>query len=197
MDLEDLFKSEPQPRHKMDQNDFFKKTKVLLSKIYVSYVQAWQNRPLADSEYPEESICNKCTGCGTFIDNSDTKVCVQDNEQGYCFHPFFDYEQLGEDLENYLENIEELLSVEEAAISIKNAVSKNIVRYAWGNSKLKTWFITKNKTAFIPKGCKLIFIITGEITNEPLHTLDNYPNKGDVISDIDNLHIKVSDVSWV
>ena len=36
-----------------------------------------------------------------------------------------------------------------------------IKRYAWGNSTLKTWFITKNKNSFLSNSCKLLFIITG------------------------------------
>ena len=31
-------------------------------------------------------------------------------------------------------------------------ITNNIIRYAWGNSILKTWFITKNKHTFLPKG---------------------------------------------
>lgn len=72
----------------------------------------------------------------------------------------------------------------------------NIVRYAWGNSKLKTWFITKNKKCFLPKGSKLLFVITSKQTTELLKTSDNYPKIGDVITDIDGLKIKIIDIKW-
>lgn len=57
--------------------------------------------------------------------------------------------------------------------------------------------LDKRKKAFLPKGCKLLFIISGEETNEPINTTDSYPKQGDVISDIDGFHIKVVDVSWI
>lgn len=77
------------------------------------------------------------------------------------------------------------------------SVKGNVVRYAWGNSTLKTWFITKSNKAFLPKGCKLLFKILGEQTNEPIHTADTYPKQGDVILDVDGFNIKVVDVIWI
>jgi hypothetical protein len=87
--------------------------------------------------------------------------------------------------------------LEETANSVQTAVRRSVLRFAWGNSSLKTWFITKSNKAFLPKGCKLLFKISGEETNEPVHTIDTYPKQGDVISDVDGFNIKVLDVSWV
>ncbi len=56
------------------------------------------------------------------------------------------------------------------------APETSVVRYAWGNTALKTWFITKHKRAFLPKGCKLLFTITGEHSNAPLQTPSTYPD---------------------
>lgn len=87
--------------------------------------------------------------------------------------------------------------LEETANSVQTAVRRSVLRFAWGNSYLKTWFITKSNKAFLPKGCKLLFKIFGEETNEPIHSADTYPKQGDVISDVDGSNIKVVDVSLV
>lgn len=113
MNLDDLFKIEPEEPYKMNQKEFFEKTKVILNKIYNSYSQGWQSRVLRDGEHPEESVCDKCTGCGIFMDNGEEKECFQDREQGDCFHRFCDYEQVGMDLEFNLEDMYDLLSVDE------------------------------------------------------------------------------------
>jgi len=113
MDIEDLFKIEPQEPYKMSQKEFMSKTKDVLEKIYNAYSQGWQSRVLRDGEHPEESVCDKCTSCGLFMDNGEEKECVQDKEQGDCFHRFCDYEQVGMDLETHLSDIAELLSVNE------------------------------------------------------------------------------------
>ena len=113
MNLEDLFKIEPQEPYKMTQKEFVEKTKTVLNKICNSYSQGWQSRLLRDDEHPEESVCDKCTGCGIFTDNGDEKECVQDREQGDCFHRFCDYEQVGMDLEAHIEDMLDLLSVDE------------------------------------------------------------------------------------
>lgn len=91
----------------------------------------------------------------------------------------------------------EIIILEETVNNIQLDVKRNILRYAWGNSMLKTWFITKSSKVFLPKGCKLLFKILGEETNEPIHTTDTYPKSGDVISDVDGFNIKVLDVSWI
>ncbi len=111
--MEDLFNIEPQKLRRMDQKEFIEKTKSVLEKIYNSYSQGWQSRVLTDEEYPEESVCDKCKGCGIFLENGEERDCVQDREWGGCFHRFCDYEQVGMDLENHIEDICDLLSVDE------------------------------------------------------------------------------------
>ena len=71
MDIEDLFKIEPQEPYKMSQKEFVSKTKDVLEKIYNAYSQGWQSRVLRDGEHPEESVCDKCTSCGLFMDNGE------------------------------------------------------------------------------------------------------------------------------
>jgi hypothetical protein len=113
MNIDDLFKIEPQEPYKMSQKEFVEKTKAVLEKIYNAYSQGWQSRVLRDGEHPEEIVCDKCTGCGVFLENGEERDCVQDREQGDCFHRFCDYEQVGMDLETHLGDIADLLSVDE------------------------------------------------------------------------------------
>lgn len=120
MDIEDLFKIEPNEPLKMDQKEFVDKSKSLLEKIYDIYHKEWQSRVLKDSEYPGESICDKCTGCGTFLENGEERDCHQDKEQGDCFTRFCDYEQVGMNLEDYLTDISELISVDEVIYTDTN-----------------------------------------------------------------------------
>lgn len=81
--------------------------------------------------------------------------------------------------------------------AIKKTKSNHIVRYAWGNSIKKTWFITKNNKALLPKGSKLLFIISGKETDKKIKTSDTYPKEGDVIFDVNSSKIEVTDVKWV
>lgn len=111
--MEDLFKIEPQEPYKMSQKEFIEKAKSVLEKICNNYSQAWQSRILKNGEYPEESVCDKCTGCGVFLENGEERDCFQDKEQGDCFHRFCDYEQVGMDIETHLGDMFDLLSVDE------------------------------------------------------------------------------------
>jgi hypothetical protein len=79
---------------------------------------------------------------------------------------------------------------------VQTSVRDSIFRYCWGNESKKTWFITKTLKCFLPKGSRLLLKIEGEITNEKLSSY-NLPQNGDVISDIDGIHILVKKVSWV
>lgn len=113
MNLDELFKIEPQEPYKMSQNEFVEKTKSVLEKIYDAYLQGWKIRVLKDGEHPEESVCYKCDGCGVFLENGEERDCFQDKEYGYCVHRYCDYEQVGIALECCLEDMYVLLSVDE------------------------------------------------------------------------------------
>lgn len=113
MTIDNLFKTEPQEPYKMSQNEFVEKTRAVLNKICDNYSQGWQSIVLVDGDYPEENICEKCTGVGVFLKNGEEKDCIQDKEQGDCFYRFCDYEQVGIGLEDNLEDIFDLLSVDE------------------------------------------------------------------------------------
>lgn len=91
-----------------------------------------------------------------------------------------------------------VLELTETKTETKTEVLENqkVTRYGWANGYLKTWFVTKNKRQFLPKGSILFFIITGEITGEPISTSDTYPKEGDVISDSDGHRIKVINIEY-
>lgn len=97
----------------MDKNEFVDKTKKLLNKIVSSYSQSWTSRRIKDGEYPEESVCDKCTGCGTLMaEDGKTMECFMDREQGECFIRYLDYENFSVDVESVLPELFELLSVD-------------------------------------------------------------------------------------
>lgn len=113
--VEDFFnlKVEPQEPLKMSKEEFVKQTKLLLDKLQRSYFSAWTNRSLEINEYPDEIICDKCKGCGEFVDKDETKECFRDDEQGQCFHRYCDYELVGIELEESIDDILGLLNVDE------------------------------------------------------------------------------------
>lgn len=97
---------------KMSQSEFNETAIKILENIASSYRQSWHSRPLKDEELPDESVCDKCTGCGTFTLNGETKDCVQDREQGECYHRYQDAEEFGIEVETEIDNIYGLLAVE-------------------------------------------------------------------------------------
>jgi hypothetical protein len=119
MNIEDLFKDIPVEPITMTQKEFFEKTKAILTKINYSYSNAWQTRLLLEEEFPEENICDKCTGCGVFLKNGEERDCFQDKEQGDCFHRFCDYEQVGMEMEDHLSDMHDLMVVDEIVSPIE------------------------------------------------------------------------------
>ena len=109
----DLFEvSEPIKLPKIKQSEFNALATKVLEGIATSYSQSWHSRPLKDEEFPDESICDKCTGCGTFKVDGEDKDCVQDKEQGWCYHRYQDAEEFGMEVEAQLENIYGLIGIE-------------------------------------------------------------------------------------
>ena len=83
--MEEFFNIEPREPYKMTQSDFIEKTQKLLLNIESAYSRAWKSRALKDEEFPDELVCDKCTGCGTFKENGEERDCVQDSEMGWCY----------------------------------------------------------------------------------------------------------------
>ena len=96
----------------MAKDEFVTKTKKLLAYIESSCGKGWKSRALKEEEYPEESICDKCKGCGTFKLNNEYSECTIDHEQGECYVRYFDAEEFGLEVETCLDDIYELLFVD-------------------------------------------------------------------------------------
>lgn len=112
--FDDLFdlKEETQEPINMAKDEFVAKTKKLLAYIERSYGNGWKSRSLKDEEFPEENICDKCTGCGTFKLNNEDAECMMDYEDGQCVTVYFDSEEFGLEVETCLDDIYELLYVD-------------------------------------------------------------------------------------
>ena len=76
------------------------------------------------------------------------------------------------------------------------SVKCSVVRFAWGNEKLKTWFITKTSKAVLPKGSKLLFKMGCERTNKTISITYTLPKQGDVINDVDSNKFRIVSVEW-
>lgn len=75
-------------------------------------------------------------------------------------------------------------------------VGRSLFRFAWGNERIKTYFITKTDKEFLPKGSRLLFKMICEPTNKPISTTETYPKKGDIINDVDGNKLSVVSVEW-
>jgi len=115
--MDDLFDftDEPLVPIVMSKDAFVTKTRKLLSHIDTLYGQGWQTRALIESEYPDQSVCDLCKGCGTFtLDGVDGVAadCVVDYEDGQCVTRYFDSEEFVLSIEECLDDLYELLLVD-------------------------------------------------------------------------------------
>ena len=115
MNKEDFFNGSIQEEVIVDSNDFFKKTKSLLEKIANIHSASYKSNLLKEDEYPDESVCDKCRGCGTF---GEDKECFQNREYGECFYTECDYEEIGVEIEPLMGDIYDLLRIDK--IEVKN-----------------------------------------------------------------------------
>jgi hypothetical protein len=104
MEFDNLFDIEPLKSEplEMDKKEFYEKTHKILTIIDNIYSKGWQNRSMQESDYPEESICDKCKGEG--VNKEGVGQCFQNKEYGECYIRFCDYEQIGIELEEFLFN---------------------------------------------------------------------------------------------
>lgn len=96
----------------MSKDEFVQKTKDFLNYISSKYCNNWKSRRLKDEEYPEESICDVCTGCGIFKMNGEEAECVADRIEGECYVRYFDAEEFGLEIEEKLDDMYKLLEVD-------------------------------------------------------------------------------------
>jgi hypothetical protein len=110
----DIFKLEEEIEPiKMTSDLFFKKTKELLGKINDCYSLSYEKTELTEEEFPDESNCNACKGCGTF-GIEEVKECFihEDCNDVCCYHIAFHHELFKATFEDLLESIYEILKVD-------------------------------------------------------------------------------------
>lgn len=109
MGIDDLFNIEPEVPFIMDKDEYLNKSKEVFDIFATLYASSWQRRSLRDDEYPDELVCEACTGCGIYQENIGE--CNQDSIEGGCYVQYQDVEQLGIDISNNIEDVYTLLSV--------------------------------------------------------------------------------------
>jgi 23S rRNA A2030 N6-methylase RlmJ len=114
MDIDDFFniKEEKYEPTNMSKDEFVDKTRKLLKHLDRHYTENWRSRPLKEEEFPNENICDKCTGCGIFKLKNEEAECTKDYEEGECYHRYFDAEEFGLEVETCFDDIYELLFVD-------------------------------------------------------------------------------------
>ncbi len=95
----------------MDKDKYLIKTNEIFSILDNEYAKSWIKVRLSDFEYPEQSVCDKCTGCGTTIVNREEVECIADREEGECHYVMFDAEEFGIRVGEVMNSIWDLLPV--------------------------------------------------------------------------------------
>lgn len=114
MDFDSLFDTNydlPVNDVEMDKDEYLDKVNQIFSIIDSTYSKAWTRVRLKDDEYPNEDICEKCTGCGSTIVNGETVECIANREEGECHYVLFDSDEFGISVGELMSDIWELLPV--------------------------------------------------------------------------------------
>jgi hypothetical protein len=113
MDFNELFSLDIQPDEdvEMDKDEYLTKSTQIFSIVDTEYSKAWVKVRLNDGEYPDESICDKCEGCGSIIVNGEEVECIANREEGECYRIVFDSEQFGNSMAQIVDDIWDLLSI--------------------------------------------------------------------------------------
>jgi hypothetical protein len=112
--FEDLFKLEEVKPNIVPKDEYFKESKKILESVASAYHSAWFSKPLEEAEYPEQSVCDNCKGCGNFLYEGEKKECFVNYERGECYHRVCDYESIGILIEGLLEsgNLYDIIGVD-------------------------------------------------------------------------------------
>lgn len=111
--MEDLFEYTESEFHSMPKEEFIEKAKKVLNEINNLYTRSYLTKIVTDSLRPEESVCEACKGCGTIKDESGGELdCYQDREEGDCYYKIFDAENFGFDIEERIDQVWDLISVD-------------------------------------------------------------------------------------
>lgn len=84
----------------------------------------------------------------------------------------------------------------QSEISRRSDLENLLVIFGYGNDELETWFLTKTKFAFIPKGSKLLFKLGVKKTSKPISCKETYPTVGDIVSDMYGERFEIFSVDW-
>lgn len=97
---------------KIKQSDFNTLAVKIFNNIASSYSESFVSKQLKDGEFPDENVCDKCTGCGTFILGDENKECFQDKEGGACYYRLQDFNGFALEVEAQMEDIWKIISSE-------------------------------------------------------------------------------------
>lgn len=81
---------------------------------------------------------------------------------------------------------------------IEESVQLIEIRYAWGYTEGKTWFITydKNKKN-VPSNSVLLYKLFGIKTHLPMNNFDSHPKVGHVVCDIKGNNFLIEKIEWL
>lgn len=119
-----------------------------------------------------------------------------DNDKSTEFMLQYMQDVAGVDLDCVINFIQKYSKKAEAELCTIPSVRCSVIRFAWSNENLKTWFITKTAKAFLPKGSRLLFKMGCEPTKDPISITDTQPRRGNIINDVDGDKLKVVNVEW-
>lgn len=100
---------------KIKQSDFNKSSIKVLEYIAKAYNDSWHKRRLEDGEFPDQSICDKCKGCGEFKSiNGDVLECIQhySEDDAFCYHPYQDAEEFGLEVQAIIVDVYSILGIQ-------------------------------------------------------------------------------------
>lgn len=112
INIESLFRNNNFEEHKnitCSKEQYLKTSKTIFETISNSYSSSFKKEHLTDEQFPDESVCDKCKGCGTFINGGIETDCYNNPEYGYCSYTYFDSELFIENFNNVMPMLDDLL----------------------------------------------------------------------------------------
>jgi hypothetical protein len=115
MEIDDFFNVDSPPIEliSMDKDEYFTQSQRIFNSIMVDFTMAYHRQRLHDNDYPDQSVCDMCNGCGNFMLDGEETECFQNKEAGECYYSYFDSEGFRDSMELKLESISDMLQVYE------------------------------------------------------------------------------------
>lgn len=88
---------------------YLKTAKSLFETISYIHSSSFKKEHLREEQFPDESVCDECKGCGIFINDGVETDCYNNPEYGYCSYTHFDSELFIENFNNVIPLIYDLL----------------------------------------------------------------------------------------